>query len=149
MLAGHPFKNDSGEMYSPSCVDLKRSLEAGQPPRALDDRNFLVSFAQRMERSQATHPNVFISYSHDSSEHEDKVLSLANQLRADGIEALIDQYESAPPDGWTRWMRNAIKQANLVLVICTETYQQRAEANEETGKGRGVNREGLMIYKTI
>ncbi|MCP4656050.1 MAG: hypothetical protein GY856_11605, partial [bacterium] len=32
-------------------------------------------------------PRVFLSYSHDSDEHRDRVLALADRLRADGIDA--------------------------------------------------------------
>jgi hypothetical protein len=46
---------------------------------------------------------VFISYSHDSPDHETKVLALANRLRADGIDAVLDQYEDFPPEGWELW----------------------------------------------
>ena len=34
-------------------------------------------------------PTVFISYSHDSPDHEANVLALANRLRADGIDAVL------------------------------------------------------------
>jgi len=42
----------------------------------------------------------FISYSHDSPEHADRVLELSNQLRSDGIDSTIDQYEASPAEGW-------------------------------------------------
>lgn len=35
-------------------------------------------------------PKVFISYSHDTVEHQERVLGLADRLRADGIDAEID-----------------------------------------------------------
>jgi len=46
--------------------------------------------------------DVFISYSHDSREHMDRVLELSNRLRADGIDCHIDQYEMSLPEGWPR-----------------------------------------------
>jgi hypothetical protein len=94
-------------------------------------------------------PKVFISYTHESLEHDDQVIALADRLRADGIDAQIDQYEFAPPEGWTRWMRNKIKGADFVLAICSESYQRRTEGTEEPGKGRGGNREGLIIDEEI
>ncbi len=94
-------------------------------------------------------PKVFISYSHESRRHEDEVLALADRLRQDGIEAVIDQYVTAPPEGWVRWMRSQIEQANFVFVIPTEIYQRRAEGKEEPGKGLGVSREGLIIDQQI
>ena len=42
-------------------------------------------------KSSAATCRVFISYSHDSLEHQQRVLALANQLREDGVEAWIDQ----------------------------------------------------------
>jgi hypothetical protein len=44
-------------------------------------------------------PKVFISYSHDSQEHKDRILALANRLRAGGIDCNIDQYEESPAEG--------------------------------------------------
>ena len=49
---------------------------------------------------------VFISYSWDSPEHCDKVLTLANKLRQEGVDAEIDQYEECPEEGWPLWMQN-------------------------------------------
>ena len=49
-------------------------------------------------------PKVLISYSHDSPEHQKRVLRLANRLRADGIDCTIDQYVLVPEQGWPHWM---------------------------------------------
>jgi hypothetical protein len=56
-------------------------------------------------------PAVFISYSHDSPEHEANVLALADRLRADGIDAVLDQYESFPSEGWELWGQRQIQAA--------------------------------------
>jgi hypothetical protein len=37
-----------------------------------------------------TPPRVFISYSHDSEAHRERVLALSERLRADGIDADLD-----------------------------------------------------------
>ena len=102
-----------------------------------------------MERPESTSPKVFISYSHDSLEHEDRVLSLADRLRQDGVDASIDQYVPAPPDGWPIWMNSEIRNANFLLLVCTETYHRRAEHSEEPGKGRGVLWEAKRIYNDL
>ena len=67
-------------------------------------------------------PTVFISYSHDSTEHADRVLAFANQLRKDGVDCILDQYEMSPPEGWPRWMDQHIRTCDFVAMICTETY---------------------------
>ena len=41
-------------------------------------------------------PKVFISYSHESTDFEEKVLEFSNRLRSEGIDANIDLYEEAP-----------------------------------------------------
>jgi SEFIR domain len=69
-----------------------------------------------MRSPNSDHPRVFISYSHDSREHIDRVLALSNRLRADGIDCHIDQYEESPSEGWPRWMVNQIEDASFVLV---------------------------------
>jgi hypothetical protein len=92
---------------------------------------------------------VFISYSHESAEHEDKVLALAHKLRSDGINAVIDQYVAVPANGWPRWTEQEIRNAAFVLVICTESYLQRVNGQQEQGKGRGVVWEANIIYNLL
>ena len=65
---------------------------------------------------------VFISYTQDSSIHMERVLELSERLRSDGVDCNLDQYETSPPEGWPAWMRKQIKDAEFVLVICTEAY---------------------------
>jgi hypothetical protein len=48
----------------------------------------------------AESPKVLISYSHDSAEHEGRVLALANELRTQGgVDAWIDRYRPDPDEG--------------------------------------------------
>ena len=71
-------------------------------------------------------PKVFISYSHDSDEHANRVLVLADALCDGGIDVILDRYvHPAPAEGWPLWMDRNIRDANFVLMICTETYLRR------------------------
>ncbi|HEU4884770.1 MAG TPA: TIR and AAA domain-containing protein [Longimicrobium sp.] len=93
---------------------------------------------------------VFISYSHDSPEHEQRVLALSERLRKDGIDAQVDQYvNGTPPKGWPRWMLDQLEEAEYVLVICTETYHRRFRGHEHPGKGKGADWEGALITQDI
>jgi hypothetical protein len=92
---------------------------------------------------------VFISYSHDSAEHTDRVRVLADRLRKDGIDARIDQYTPDPDEGWPKWMRTQVKDADLVLLVFTEIYQRRYEGDEEEGKGLGVTFEGVIATQAL
>ncbi len=93
----------------------------------------------------------FISYSHDSEQHSQRVLTLANQLRAQGVDAEIDQYENRPPQGWPRWCEEQLRPENseLVLVVCRETYLKRVEGKVAADEGRGVFWEGSIIYSYL
>jgi len=94
-------------------------------------------------------PKVLISYSHDSPQHAQHVLELANRLRADGIDCTIDQYFVAPAEGWPRWMDKQIRDSDFVVMVCTEAYYQRVIGEEKPGKGLGVRWEGHLIYQAI
>ncbi|MGO9518966.1 MAG: tetratricopeptide repeat protein [Candidatus Korobacteraceae bacterium] len=94
-------------------------------------------------------PRVFISYTHDTPEHEGHMWDLSEQLRSDGVECHIDQEEQSPAGGWPSWCSDQIKKADSVLIVCTETYGQRYEGKGTEGKGRGGNWEGLLIRQSI
>ena len=76
-------------------------------------------------------------------------MALADRLRKDGVDAALDQYEGAPPDGWPLWMEHQIQGADFVLVICSETYFRRVERKEEPSKGQGVVWEINSIYNRL
>lgn len=94
-------------------------------------------------------PVVFISYSHDNTQHQDQVLNLSNKLRSEGIDCVLDQYEESPPEGWPRWMESNIRNSDFILLICTETYYNRVMGIEKEGVGLGVRWEGHLIYQQI
>lgn len=93
---------------------------------------------------------IFISYSHDSDEHREKVLSLAERLRQDGLDARLDQYVNGTPEqGWPRWMLDRLDEAAFVLVVCTETYYRRFRGREVPGRGKGADWEGALITQEL
>src|SRR5438309_233875 len=96
-------------------------------------------------------PSVFISYAHElgSVEHADRVLAFANRLRADGVDARLDQYEPHSPEGWPRWMERQIRESRFILMVCTETYYRRVIGQEKPGIGRGVRWEGSLIDNAL
>jgi len=98
---------------------------------------------------EAQAPRVFISYSRDNPAHGDRVLALADRLRADGIDAMIDLYIQTPPEGWPAWCAEQIDTADFVLMVCTETYLRRASRKEEPGVGHGVLWEGRLINQYL
>lgn len=91
-------------------------------------------------------PKVFISYSHQDDNYENKVLEFSNKLRAEGIDASIDLYEEAPAEGWPRWMENQIIGADYVLVLCSKSYYDKFYSDK---RGKGVSWEVNIIYQCL
>ena len=92
---------------------------------------------------------VFISYSHDSPDHVRRVLEISNRLRSDGVDCIIDQYETSPPEGWPCWMDRKIRESKYVVMLCTEPYFRRVMGEEVPGKGLGARWEGNLIYQHL
>jgi hypothetical protein len=92
---------------------------------------------------------VLVSYTHEAVAHRDQCRGLADRLRDDGIEAWIDQYVAAPPEGWPRWMQQQITEANFVILVCTPTFRRRFEGTEAPGVGKGATWEGLIATQVL
>jgi hypothetical protein len=72
---------------------------------------------------------VFISYSWDSEQHKEWVRNFATRLRADGFDALLDQFEVVPGDHLPTFMER-IPDCEYVLIICTPHYKTKSEKRE-------------------
>jgi hypothetical protein len=103
------------------------------------------------EQTLPQHPRVFISYSHDSKAHCDRVLSLVQQLRRDGIDAELDQFYQEEPLHWPRWCEEQLRpdKSDFVLCICTPEYKRRIEGRVAADVGKGVFWEGTLIYNNL
>lgn len=97
-----------------------------------------------------TPPKVFISYAHADKKLADDILEFSNYLRFRGIDAEIDQYEEAPPQGWPLWMASQIDQADFVLILGTQTYYERSKDFVQDPKsGLGSKWETLHILQKV
>jgi tetratricopeptide (TPR) repeat protein len=94
---------------------------------------------------------VFISYSHDSPEHSERVLRFADALRALGIDAELDRYHQRPSQGWPAWCEEQLRPqvSSHVLMICTQTYHERVQNQVAADEGRGVFWEGRIIHNYV
>lgn len=92
---------------------------------------------------------VFVSYSHDSPEHLDAVLRLANTLRGHGIDVELDRYvRGVPTGGWPLWMENSIEAADYVLIVCSKVSHTRWKAEQDTG-GAGATWEAVLTRQDL
>lgn len=88
---------------------------------------------------------VFISYAHESDEQRERVAVLARRLRREGVDAWIDQFVEDDPPYWPTWMQDQIEQADYVLCVVSQSFEERFESKERMEKGKGVNWEGLVM----
>ena len=89
-------------------------------------------------------PRVFISYSHDSKEHKEWTNQLAADLRKNGIDVTLDQWDLSLGQDISLFMQNGIANSDKVLLICTENYVRKSEV----GKG-GVGFERLIVTAEV
>ena len=94
-------------------------------------------------------PTAFISYSHETPEHDERVLHLANTLITQGVPCEIDRYQFSPPEGWPRWMQKQVQESAFVIAVCTAVYERRFTGEETNGKGKGATWEGRSIYQLL
>jgi tetratricopeptide (TPR) repeat protein len=94
-------------------------------------------------------PKVFVSYSHDSDEHKDLVLALADRLLDDGLEVILDEFVSPPPANWPRWMEDEMESSDFIVVVCSKNYLDKVRRRVKPGEGKGVKWESLLSYQQI
>lgn len=92
---------------------------------------------------------IFISYTHDSDEHCQKVEELAAFFIGHGIDTELDQYTPHPSEGWPIYMLRHILDSDFTLCVCTETYKARFEQKEKIGVGLGAKFEGKVITQLV
>ena len=88
-------------------------------------------------------PKVFISYAWED-DIKPWVLDLATQLRRDGVETILDQWETHLGDQLTEFMEKSVRRSDFVIIICTPKY--KAKSDEREG---GVGYEGHIITSEI
>jgi hypothetical protein len=96
--------------------------------------------ASMAEVNTGTPPKVFISYSWDDEDHKLWVKTFAVQLRADGVDVMLDQWAAVPGDRLPHFMEQAIRENSYVLLICTPRYKEKSD--NRTG---GVGYEGDIM----
>lgn len=91
-------------------------------------------------------PKLFISYSWTDSPHVDWVIQLGTDLRASGVEAIIDQWYLKEGQDAHSFMEQMVRDEKIekVVLVCDKKYVERA--NSRTG---GVGIESQIITKKI
>jgi hypothetical protein len=96
----------------------------------------------------AHHPIVFVSYSHDSREHIERVMGLVASLSRDGCQCRLDAHKDTDED-WPAWMTRQLIEADFVACVCTRIYEERFRGDVPADVGRGVGWEGGLIRRLL
>lgn len=91
-------------------------------------------------------PKVFISYSWTTPEHEQRVLSWAEHLIADGIDVILDKYDLKEGNDKNAFMESMITDSTVthVLAFCDQAYKEKADARKA-----GVGTESQIISQEV
>jgi hypothetical protein len=76
----------------------------------------------------SNNPTTFISYAWENDDLKKWVKNLATQLRDNGIDAKLDQWEVIPGDQMPHFMEKSVRENDFVLIICTPKYKTKSEA---------------------
>lgn len=85
-------------------------------------------------------PKAFLSYTWEDETHREWVRSLAEQLRKDGVETILDRWHAVPGDQLPQFMESSVRESDFVLLVCTQSYKHKSDVR----KG-GVGYEGDIM----
>lgn len=88
---------------------------------------------------------VFISYSHESREHVERVRRLYELLRANGVDARADFTAQELPQDWGLWTEEQVTAADRILVVTSAEYRRQASRAEAEPTGSGVRYEAKFL----
>jgi hypothetical protein len=124
---------------------MSQELDTTKVDAALERAASKALYGTREERSgRFMAPKAFVSYSHDSSAHKDWVLKLGSDLRAKGVDVVLDQWDLVPGQDVSMFMQKGISEADRVIMVCSSEYVTKSEQ----GVG-GVGYERLIVTKEV
>lgn len=99
-----------------------------------------------MSSSDYIPPKVFVSYSWTSDEYAEWVKKLAEKLRGDGVDVVLDRWRLRPGQDKYAFMEQMVTDPEIkkVLVICDKRYADRADHREG-----GVGTESTIISQEV
>lgn len=91
-------------------------------------------------------PRTFVSYAWTTPAHQERVRELVDQLRRDGVDALLDVYHLRPGMDANAYMEQVAAQGDVrkVIVICDPNYVRKFDARQG-----GVGREGTIMSEPV
>ena len=117
----------------------QRVAESRPSPRSAVPSTSASSFV-----ASRSAPKAFISYSWDSDAHKAWVKSLAECLRRDGVDVVLDQWHLGFGDQIPQFMESSVRDSDYVILVCTPRFKAKAD-----GRKGGVGYEGHIITAEV
>lgn len=94
-------------------------------------------------------PKVFLSYARTNLEYVESIVEFASTLRADGIDASLDEWDLKPGNDIYHFMESKIKsEADFVLLMINDEFTEKA--NKRTaGAGAEVQMLAKELYENV
>jgi len=73
-------------------------------------------------------PKCFVSYSADSTAHEEWVLKLATRVRENGVDVVLDQWDLEYGNDLPLFMETNVRESDFVIIVCAPPYAKKANA---------------------
>jgi hypothetical protein len=97
----------------------------------------------------ANAPKVFVSYAHESDEHQSQVLAFATFLRRAGIAAVLDLWSTDARRDWYSWAIREMTEADFVIVVASARYRVTGDGNGPNTENRGVQSEAALLRELV
>lgn len=92
-------------------------------------------------------PKCFISYSRDNSIHKEWVRKLGEELRKNGVDVTLDQWDLGPGMDLLSFMETSIRESSFVLLVCSPEFAVKANTSSGgVGYEKGIV-SGEIFYK--
>ena len=88
---------------------------------------------------------VFISYAWEDEAYRSWVKGLATRLRTDGVDARLDQWHLKEGSNIPEFMNREIRNADVVLLLCSPGYRTKVHGTEEGERMAGVGWEARLL----
>lgn len=97
-------------------------------------------------KNRVEHPKIFISYAWGSQEHDEKVITLAANLKGDGVDVIFDKWQLKEGNDTFKFMEKSVLDESItnVLILIDPIYAKKA--NERAG---GVGTETQIISSEV
>lgn len=93
-----------------------------------------------------TAPKLFVSYSWTSPDHENRVVSLATELRENGVDVILDKWDLREGNDAIAFMEKMVADPSVgkVVMLCDAAYAAKADA-----RSGGVGTEAQIISPEV